>query len=341
MRALLKPEIARDMGIVLLKPGKELMYIFAQGRVLVECQPENMANLPSGKVPDAAQPLGEDPLIQHFFTSEKVISAAGGLSSLDAWLLRRGGNCQYPHASYHHNELVVMRHPPGSILLCWSCDNKLREQTTEFLSGLARSNLITWIIDVVLRELGFNAERMLSVAEICWWAVYRGIADEITEELARRALRRPKEPIASVYRESEIMPVATSTSIVKERAAAAPVFDEPFAVPLIDLKVDPEAPATFFKRPKHARWEKPNYLRWVKSQPCACCGQPADDAHHLIGWGQGGVGTKAHDSLTIPLCRKHHTELHNDPVKFEQKYGSQLEMIKNVLDRAFALGVLA
>ncbi|KXN53213.1 hypothetical protein AUS43_01305 [Escherichia coli] len=75
--------------------------------------------------------------------------------------------------------------------------------------------------------------------------------------------------------------------------------------------------------------------------PCACCGKPADDPHHLIGHGQGGMGTKAHDLFVLPLCRKHHDELHADTVAFEEKYGSQLELIFRFIDRALAIGVLA
>ncbi|WP_432264350.1 hypothetical protein [Escherichia coli] len=36
MRALLTPEIAPRMGIVLFRPGSELMPLFMQGRVLLE-----------------------------------------------------------------------------------------------------------------------------------------------------------------------------------------------------------------------------------------------------------------------------------------------------------------
>ena len=36
------PEIARHMGIVLLKPGKELMGLFSGGRILIERQPDSM-----------------------------------------------------------------------------------------------------------------------------------------------------------------------------------------------------------------------------------------------------------------------------------------------------------
>jgi hypothetical protein len=66
----------------------------------------------------------------------------------------------------------------------------------------------------------------------------------------------------------------------------------------------------------------------------------ADDPHHLIGHGQGGVGTKAHDIFTLPLCREHHNELHADPLAFEEKHGSQVDLIFRFLDHAFATGVL-
>ncbi|EIX1642946.1 DUF968 domain-containing protein [Escherichia coli] len=66
----------------------------------------------------------------------------------------------------------------------------------------------------------------------------------------------------------------------------------------------------------------------------------ADDPHHLIGHGQGGIGTKAHDIFTLPLCREHHNELHADPLAFEEKHGSQIDLIFRFLDRAFATGVL-
>ena len=94
-------------------------------------------------------------------------------------------------------------------------------------------------------------------------------------------------------------------------------------------------------RPKRRRWEKEKYTRWVKTQQCMCCNNPADDSHHLIGHGQGGMGTKAHDLFVIPLCRRHHDELHADPVAFEAKHGDQLVLLFRFLDRALAIGVLA
>ncbi|EEW1826809.1 phage N-6-adenine-methyltransferase [Escherichia coli] len=145
-----------------------------------------------------------------------------------------------------------------------------------------------------------------------------------------KALRLPKPVVPSVSRESDLVPSVPATSIIQDKAKK-----------VLALKVDPESPESFMLRPKRRRWVNEKYTRWVKTQPCACCGKPADDPHHLIGHGQGGMGTKAHDLFVLPLCRKHHDELHADTVAFEEKYGSQLELIFRFIDRALAIGVLA
>ncbi len=129
---------------------------------------------------------------------------------------------------------------------------------------------------------------------------------------------------------SDLVPSVPATSIIQDKAKK-----------VLALKVDPESPESFMLRPKRRRWVNEKYTRWVKTQPCACCGKPADDPHHLIGHGQGGIGIKAHDLFVLPLCRKHHDELHADTVAFEEKYGSQLELIFRFIDRALATGVLA
>lgn len=345
MRALLKPVIARELGVVLLKPGSELMPMFTAGRVLVESQPASMASFETGRVPDLRQPLAANPALRPFFLHEKVITAAGGLAGLEYWLMRHGGGtCQYQHSDYHYHELTTMRHEPGAIRLCGYCDNQLREQFTERLAELARQNVIDWVLDIARRALVIDKTREISLAELCWWAVRVGVTDALPESVAREALRLPSAK--ETYRESEIVPAVPATSIIAEKALALPAGPAgtppaPAIKPIVGVLVDPESPQTFMKRPKRIRWMDEKYLAWVKTQPCECCGRPSDDPHHLIGWGQGGMATKAHDIFAIPLCRQHHTELHNDPVKFERKHGSQPAMIIRVLDRAFALGVLA
>ena len=97
MRALLTPEIAPRMGIVLFRPGSELMPLFMQGRVLLEPEPEHYSSFASGAVPAASQPLADDPAVRAVFRNEAVIRRAGGVECLESWLLREKG-CQWPHS---------------------------------------------------------------------------------------------------------------------------------------------------------------------------------------------------------------------------------------------------
>lgn len=338
MRALLTPEVVPRLGVVLLKPGKELMSLFSGGRVLVETVPQNMSRLAIGRIPDARQPLAENKSLESFFTDERVIQATGGLPGLEYWLARNVTECQYPHSDYHHHELVTMRHAPGAMLLCWHCETQLREQFTDQLAALARRNLINWIIDTVLARLRFNCDRELSLAELCWWAVYAGVGDAIPEDMATQALMMPVEPIPTVYKESDIVPTVPATSILQQKSSKVEaVLDQP---KVLALRADPESPESFMLRPKRRRWENDVYTRWVKSQPCECCRRPADDPHHVIGHGMGGTATKAHDLFVLPLCRECHNKLHADIAAFEQKHGTQLELLFRFMDRALAIGVI-
>ncbi|EML4044077.1 TPA: DUF968 domain-containing protein [Escherichia coli] len=306
------------------------MPVFHNTRVLVEPEPKSMRNLPSGVVPAVRQPLAEDKSLLPFFSDERVIRAAGGAGALSDWLLRHVKSCQWPHGDYHHSETVIHRYGAGAMVLCWHCDNQLRDQFTERLESMATDNCARWVLSVVRRDLGFDDSHVVTMPELCWWLIRNDLADALPESAARKALRLPKPVVPSVTRESDLVPSVPATSIIQDKAKKVLV-----------LKVDPESPESFMLRPKRRRWVNEKYTRWVKTQPCACCGKPADDAHHLIGHGQGGMGTKAHDLFVLPLCRKHHDELHADTVVFEEKYGSQLELIFRFIDRALAIGVLA
>ena len=107
------------------------------------------------------------------------------------------------------------------------------------------------------------------------------------------------------------------------------------------FKVDAEVPGAFMLRPKRARAEDSKYTRWVKTRPCCGCGARSDDPHHIIGHGQGGMGTKAHDFFTIPLCRKCHDALHDDVAAWEAEHGSQIELLFEFLDFSFGVGAIA
>jgi hypothetical protein len=66
------------------------------------------------------------------------------------------------------------------------------------------------------------------------------------------------------------------------------------------------------------------YIDWIKTLACSVCADDTKtDPHHLIADGQGIMGGKSPDSLLMPLCRKHHDELHDDVLFWEISYGRQ------------------
>ncbi|WP_024559532.1 DUF968 domain-containing protein, partial [Franconibacter pulveris] len=221
MRALLTPEIARGMGIVLLRPGADLMPIFTSGRVLVELPPASMAHLATGALPPARQPLAEDTALAGFFSHEDVIRAAGGVPSLERWLMNKEGGCQYPHSDYHHHELKTFRHAPGAIRVCWHCDNVLSGQHTQRLAEMARVNVVAWVIAMARGALGFDDSHTLTLPELCWWALREEVIHALPSSITRRALRLPAEPIHSVTRESDLVPSAPVTEILRAKAGRA------------------------------------------------------------------------------------------------------------------------
>lgn len=79
------------------------------------------------------------------------------------------------------------------------------------------------------------------------------------------------------------------------------------------------------------------YLKWVKQQPCVMCGAPADDPHHLKGVGHmSGGGMTAPDSMVMPVCRRHHDEIHRTPELWDRQW----EWVARTLDAALREGVL-
>ena len=348
MRVLLRPVLVPELGLVVLKPGRESIQIFHNPRVLVEPEPKSMCGLPSGVVPAVRQPLAEDKSLLPFFSNERVIRAAGGAGALSDWLLRHIKSCQWPHGDYHHSETVIHRYGTGAMVLCWHCDNQLCDQTSESLEQLAHQNLSAWMIDVIRHAISGTQERELSLAELSWWAVCNQVADALPESVLCRSLGLPVEKIRSVYRESDIVPgEQTATSILKQRTKniALPLHVHQQQPPLqektlVSIAVDPESPAQYLQRQKPQREEMPVYTRWVKTQKCMTCGNQADDPHHIIDHGLGGMGTKADDLFVITLCRKCHNELHAGVKDFEEKHGSQLLLLIRFLMHARNSGVL-
>ncbi|WP_431221705.1 hypothetical protein ACQ86O_14520 [Serratia sp. L9] len=95
MRMLLTPYLQRDLGVVLLRPGRELLEHFSgRVRLLISSEPKELQDLPSGLLPMANQHLATDPRLSSFFRHSRVIYAAGGINSLVSWM-ERSTTCQW------------------------------------------------------------------------------------------------------------------------------------------------------------------------------------------------------------------------------------------------------
>lgn len=73
----------------------------------------------------------------------------------------------------------------------------------------------------------------------------------------------------------------------------------------------------------------PEYLEFIRSQPCIVCqSYPPSEPHHLQAKGHGGRGRKTDDIRTLPLCHKHHYEMHFcGRETFATKYGVDYERV--------------
>ena len=76
------------------------------------------------------------------------------------------------------------------------------------------------------------------------------------------------------------------------------------------------------KPPK--RWESREYREWLKMMfPCMIkgCHHRAEEAHHVKGQTDGGMGRKPSDWWCVPLCASHHRDLHQrGEWSFSQRY---------------------
>ena len=82
------------------------------------------------------------------------------------------------------------------------------------------------------------------------------------------------------------------------------------------------------------------HLRFVASKPCLVCGHQPCDPHHLRFAQPRALGLKVSDEFTVPLCRKHHHELHragNELAWWHNVHIKPLEIAKTLWDESRAM----
>lgn len=85
--------------------------------------------------------------------------------------------------------------------------------------------------------------------------------------------------------------------------------------------------------PKPMRKELPEYLKYIRQQPClvAKCYRRVEAAHIVFN-GQGRLSSKVQDTQTVPLCRTvHHRQYHRiGREAFEREHG--LNFYQSIID---------
>ena len=61
---------------------------------------------------------------------------------------------------------------------------------------------------------------------------------------------------------------------------------------------------------KPTRARDKHHIQFIASQPCTVCGRKPCEAHHIRYAQPRALGRKVSDEFTVPLCRLHHRELH-------------------------------
>lgn len=79
------------------------------------------------------------------------------------------------------------------------------------------------------------------------------------------------------------------------------------------------------------------YIEFIKKQPCLCCHNSEVDAHHIRERTytppefRGGVGLKPNDFMCLPLCRKHHTIIHEHKTLIDNPGYEVIKMLCNYI----------
>lgn len=141
--------------------------------------------------------------------------------------------------------------------------------------------------------------------------------------------RADHDPVANDSRHSPAQPAQVMAAIGYDPEPsfgenAAPLPAPTNGLPRVQTALSvPKRPPLPLPRPVNGRINKrlltfaevervrdKEHLRYVSSQPCLLCSAKPADAHHLRFAQPKALGRKVSDEFTVPLCRRHHHDLH-------------------------------
>jgi hypothetical protein len=80
------------------------------------------------------------------------------------------------------------------------------------------------------------------------------------------------------------------------------------------------------------------YLKFIRSLPCLICNNPHTECHHVRDREyipeefRGGMGLKSYDIVCLPLCRKHHMQVHEHKTLIDNPGYEIIRMLVRYID---------
>jgi hypothetical protein len=127
-----------------------------------------------------------------------------------------------------------------------------------------------------------------------------------TGETHRQQKARPASPGIPAQQTSP-----PSASIAEVRAEAKLANGSGGSRALMPLAATSRIQKNLLTFPEPERIRDKDHLRFVAAQPCLICSATPSDPHHLRFAQPRALARKVGDDFTVPLCRRHHRELHD------------------------------
>ena len=323
---LLTPYKQSDLGLMMFRIPRNAAQVMTKRMVLMP-EPIELQHKESGVV-NWQGAISEEfpPLVVDFLKNKEVRSKLLTKKALMNFVASIK-HCQLSDGEYCHKELTITPHLDGFIRTCWHHDTEMRKGNydEEKASLVVEQNIEQAIIAKI--QVDLKHARPLTESDLVLYCFKNGLQRLLSDALLRK--------------------VFSVKNYERDNKESSTRFEDPLIYhmdrldkAILNLKADDDPPLQYMARPKPQYIRSEKWLRWVKTQPCVCCGKQADDPHHLIGHGNGVMGSKADDLDCIPLCRIHHNELHQNVKAFEEKYGSQIELWHKFFLYAIKIGAL-
>ncbi|HHX8317889.1 TPA: DUF968 domain-containing protein [Vibrio alginolyticus] len=310
-----------DAALIPLSPNKEaIQRLLVDGKIGLVSPNQRLATKTAGGL------SSDDLSLVAFFAHEDVQLLIGSTAKYVDTI----SECQLKDEGYCNHNLKTRVTGEGAIRLCWHHDNMADDSHPAF--SIARKNTVRHGLMAVSRQLHGEVKRITDV-DLCWWSVRNEVYSLLPQSVLDRQFKREE----GCKRVGVLGNVDTDARYVFEGQREQL---QRLAKPVLKLVIDDDPPAMYLRKPKPIRWESEKYLSFVRKLPCRVCGKTAGIAHHLIGHGEGEMGSKASDLFTIPLCNEHHQELHRDVHFWECLHGDQLWHVKETIKKAVIVGAV-